>query len=205
MTLPIRMTQHHDRLPARHPIVVLAEHAPNGRLHSEHLKIITGNEFARGAIRLAVIRHARRKSVPCQNAGKDRIVVAQPLVHRVGEGFGVIAVTRNVSRCRPRRAQHHQFVRVLHRELLQQNLVHQREDRRIRANAQCQRNHGNRREARALRQHPQPKRDVFPHVLHYAFTPALLSDLRRLLRAPKDASLATRFEYRYPLCGFTSC
>jgi hypothetical protein len=48
--------------------------------------------------------------------------------------------------------EHHELFGVLHRQLAQQDLIDQREDRRVRADAQRQREDGHDRKERAAKQ-----------------------------------------------------
>jgi len=62
--------------------------------------------------------------------------------------------------------QHDQLLRVLHRQRAQQQRVHHAKNRRVRANAERQRQHRHDGKRRAFRQHPQAEPDILKEGFH---------------------------------------
>ena len=82
------------------------------------------------------------------NAAEDLVLVAQVLVHRVREVVVAVAAKaahRSAEGALPMEAD--QFLRAMHGEHAQQSLIEKREDSRIGADAERERNDGGERKA----------------------------------------------------------
>ena len=162
---PIVVAQHRNRAVASLFVVVRRDDAADRRADAEHLEIGAGHQLAGHALGLPVRR--RRSSPPSgartcpektvgrRRASGDRRLTraerAPPIRHRrscrgsprTSERQHVAA--RVAAVVVPRAVEQHELVRVLHRQPPQQDFVDQREDRRVGADAQRDRQRARRR------------------------------------------------------------
>src|ERR1700722_18312644 len=76
MARPIAITQHCDSVRTRRSFIARAEHAPQRRLHSEHLKIISGYELGLRQLCRTLAGDTHRSWESRQQVGKGLVTVA---------------------------------------------------------------------------------------------------------------------------------
>ena len=121
-------------------VVVRRQQAAERGLHPEHREVGAGDEHAVTVERLPVVREVGAEQ-PMRRDRRHGLPALEVAEHRVAEdGF---AVPRVVARVRARlgsgRQQAHQPLGLRHGQRSKQQLVEQREDRRVRADAERQR------------------------------------------------------------------
>ena len=134
---PIAVAEHGQRMAALNQVVGSGEHPAHRRADAEHRKVIARHEIGADQFRAALERRAHGTRVRAEHAAEDLVLVADLLIHRVGEPVRpvVAAIVFAAS------GQHHQLLRISHRKRLQDELVDQCEDRGVGADAQGQRKH----------------------------------------------------------------
>ena len=110
---------------------------PEGRANAEHRKVSSGDEFAVHALSLSVGADAQRGFPAAEHSAKDLVVIAEILVHGIGDLVAAIVAAVVL----PAAPQQHKLLRILDREQAQEELVDQRENSGIGADAQGQRKH----------------------------------------------------------------
>ncbi len=162
------MTDHCGRRSAR-VVVFRCEHASSNGTHTEHRKIVAGYEMTlrtRSSVGLRIsLTHTQAALAAAQRDDvlKRLIVLAQVFVRREGEslpGAGARRVFDGRSLA-SHVAEEHEFFRFVNRQLLQHDCVNQRKDRGIGANAEREREHGDKREGFALQQPAETIANVF--------------------------------------------
>src|SRR5207253_7839264 len=116
-------------------------------------------------------RNARRKRIPRDHSIENRRILRQSFIERVRENLRIVAIAPNVPAFRSRRFQNDQFGRIPNRQPPQQYLIEQGKDRRIRADAQRQRQNRNEGKARILPEHPQAVAHVLQERVHLYHPP----------------------------------
>ena len=113
-------------------VVVGSDGAADGGGHAQHVEIRPGDQFARRAFGLPLEAHADRRVNAAEDSTEHLVSRLEVLVHRVGERVcaTVIAVVVAVA------VQQHKFARALHRQHAQHELIDEREDGRVGANAE---------------------------------------------------------------------
>ena len=145
--LPVAITQDGNGMRARCAVVLRPNQAAKKRLHAQCFKIISGNHLADGTFALSAVTCIEVHSRPCQNICKDRALVAHGLIHRIGKVFPCFL------RAAVRVLDDDEIFRMADREIAEQNGVDQREEARVRANTQRQRQNCYGRETRAFEEH----------------------------------------------------
>ena len=147
-----------------HPVVFLRiEDPPNRRRHAQHREIVPGNHFRVHPLRVVVDGDRGGYQTPAEDLGKRLRLLLEILIDRVR----MHAVAHVVSVVGAPLIQHHQLVRLLHRQLAQQNLIKQGENRRIAANPQRHREDRHRGEQRTATKRAQSKSKVQRQIGHH--------------------------------------
>ena len=105
------------------------------------------------SLRLVVPTDADVGAVRGENSGEDLVLVAQVLVHGIGEV--VVRIAAEAAGGAGETAgplEAHQFLGLLDRQHAQQHLIEEREDRGVGADAEGEREHHGKREGRRLAQ-----------------------------------------------------
>ena len=168
--LPVVVAQHHDRVALEDLVVLLrVEDAAQRRGHAEHGEVVARHQLGVEPLGLVVDAHR----------GLDQ-AAGQHLAQRFGallvlpvDGVRLLADPHVVAGVRPLLVEHHQALGVAHRQLAQQDLVDQREDRGVGADAEGQREDRDRGEERAAAEAAQRQAEVVGRKGH-----------RRLRRRP---------------------
>jgi hypothetical protein len=137
---------------ARDAVVLGREEASRRGLDPEDVEERAGDEVAVGLLGLALDPEVQGGGVVDEDAVEDGGLVAEVHEHRVrdrGEG-GAVVVRR--PRVRPRCVQDHEPVGLRDGERAQQDLIHQREDRGVRSDAEGESEDHDERERRRLRE-----------------------------------------------------
>src|SRR6266581_1333843 len=172
MPLAIGVAQDQDRMSALHIVIGWRQHSSQDRPHAQHIEIIPSDQFARSPLRLPMTRNACCKLKSRQHSIENRRVLRQPLVQRIGKNLRIVSITPNMSAFRSGRLQNDQLPGIPDRKPPQQHLIEQGKDRRVRADAQRQRQNGNKRKAGILPKHPQAVAHVLQERVHLFFPPA---------------------------------
>ena len=164
------------------------EDAPDGRLHSERGEVVARHHFHRDQLGLIVVERERDAlgHLLAEDLGKRLGSLLIVLVDRIGiRAFAVAAPHVGASL-----GEHHQGVRILDGQQPQDQLIHQREDRGIRADAQREREHRDQGEQGTPPQGPQSKLEVDEDSAHEVI-PARVArvtaifDKRRIRQIPR--------------------
>ena len=136
---PIAIAEDGERMAALNQVVGRGEDAAHGSADAQNGEVVAGDEVRADQFRVALERRADGGRVSAEHAAEDLVLVADLLIHRVGEAVGsvVAAVMFAAS------GEHHKLLRMLDRKGLQDELVNQCEDRRIGADAEGQRKYRN--------------------------------------------------------------
>ena len=159
------------------PIVLFRiEHPADGRFHAEHREVIAGHHFGLDALGLVVDTDRGRHQPPAQHFGQRLGLLLEVLIERIRmhPRAHIAAVVTALL------VQHHELVRGADGQLAQQNLVDQREDRGIGADAQGERQDRDNREERASAQTTEGQSEVGEDGGHRAIRRAQTPE--RLLR-----------------------
>ena len=148
---PIVIAEDGERVAAGDAVVVGREYAADCRLHAEDVEVVAGDQLGAAALGLALHGEARVEGRTREDAGDVGGAVAQALVHWIGEGFGVVAVAGDAAGFRSRGVEDHDFVGILYGEAAEEDLIHQRKDGGVGADAERQRDDGNGGEAGIFR------------------------------------------------------
>ena len=160
------------------PVVVRPEHPAQVRRNAENLKIVPGHHSHADHLGAIVVRQTDALHPLARQAGKHGVPVAEGSVNGIGEGVFVIAAVR--AEAPALHPQLHQFLRIVHRQRSQQHLVHQRENRRIRADPERQRENRRQGESRLQAELAAAVLQVLPggvdrmHAVHFV---DLLTDM----------------------------
>src|SRR5262249_2276561 len=135
-----------DGMPSLDQVVLHREYAPDGGAHAQHRKVVSGDELGSHQLGAAVEAQAGGGAVTAEHVAENFVVVADVLIHRVGDGIaaGIAAVMRAAA------GQQYQFFGVLYRQQLQNDLVDQGKDGGVGADPERQRKNGYAREDRRL-------------------------------------------------------
>jgi len=137
---PIGVAQHYHGIRARGAIVLRREHSPDGGSYSQHLEKIAGDDFGGGLLRRTLPRQRDARSHTGDHAGESRVAIPQIAIHGVGKD-GFVVVAGGVSRSVIRGVEHHQALRIVHRERAQRHLIEEGKDGGIGADPQGQGEH----------------------------------------------------------------
>jgi hypothetical protein len=209
--LPIAMTDDHDRMSARHAVVVWRQHAAEFRREAEHFEVVARYQFAADTLRDTAGRlrgfHIRCEATRGHDT-VDRLEVAQLAIERIGE-----------ARTEPPRiigaAEEHQRCRIVHRHHLHHHGVHEAENGGVGANADGDREDGGEGEGGGAAQPAEAVARIGGHLTEKAkaaglaalFLPAHhVAELRarpalrfRAIQPAFYEVIGTRFEMEAPL------
>ena len=172
---PAVVAQDRDWALTGHAIVVLMKEAPSHRLHAEHVEVIAGGEIAPRATQCAAGIDVHRGRTEANDAVECHVPVTYVAV--VGEG-----------RARPPTALHEEHaIRPRDRERPKRDGVDDTEDRRIRADAERQREDRDGRESRAARK----RTECVAKIGHQSFHICLLRDSRKGRKEPTQGSTSS--------------
>ena len=139
-------------------LVFLRQEGPaQGGAHAEQVEIVARDEFAEDLGRLAVEREVGGRETVGGHVGEDLVLVAVvgEVEVRDGQKPG-IALVGDVDG--------DQFLRRAHREVLQEKRIDEREDRRVRPDAEGEGEDGDEREARGLGELADGELEVGEHT-----------------------------------------
>ena len=142
LALPKGMTQHGDVVAADRLVVVRRQQAAERRAHAEDREVRARDENAPSVDRsLSCHRDVHAEQEMGGDPAERRVRALQVAEHRIAEHF--LAVPRHVAGglavVRSRRGELDEPVGMRHRQRLEEHLVEERIDRRIRADAERQR------------------------------------------------------------------
>ncbi len=134
---PVAVTQDRDGVAALDEIVLRGEDAPHGRAHTEHGEVIAGDEFTGDELCASFVGQAEGVAEAAEHALEDLVLVAEILVHGVGNrvGAGIAAIVRTAG------GEKDELLGIAHRQELKNQLIDQREDGGIGADSQGEREH----------------------------------------------------------------
>ncbi len=147
--LPVGMAQHRHQVAVRDLVFIRVERAPQVCPDAEHREVRAGDELTLDALRALREAHLQGVAEPAEHPGEHVIVIAEVGVPRVGK---LVAVTPAVSVLRTLGGDDDELLGMCDRQQSNQNLVDQREDCRIRADSQRDREHGDGGEDRGFAQ-----------------------------------------------------
>jgi hypothetical protein len=149
---PVAQDRHRAiRAPAA-PVVVRREGAPGHRTHAEHVEIAAADEQPVHRPQFAARVEVEARAARGEHAGEHVLLIAQEFPLHVGHG---LAGARLVVV-----AQHHQAIRLVHRQRLEQQRVHQGEDGDVGADAERQGEQGHAADDRRVAQLPHGESEV---------------------------------------------
>ena len=139
--LPV-VVREHDRGMRAHALVIgLVQQSSERRPHAQHPEVRPGHDVGIRGLGRPVERQVDLGRVSGENALKDLILGLQLLVHRVRQEVAAAPAAAHETALP---AQEHQPVGLAHGQAPVQGLVHEREDRRIRPDAEGHRQHRHR-------------------------------------------------------------
>ncbi len=160
-SFPEVVTDNGDGMRTRRSIVVLREETSGPRSHAEHFEKVSADQFAAHAFVLIGVTDVHLRAAARDDAGEDVAAIAQVLVHRVRErALDAWSFFRIV------RGEHDELIGIVDRQALQQHLVGDREDRGVRADAECEREHDDGGEAWVLGEQPNGVANVLDNLCH---------------------------------------
>ena len=123
-------------------VVIGRKGAPGCGSDAQHRKIRTRHQLAAHPLGVSLKGHAHVVLEAAEHPAEDGVVLAEIVIHGVGQRVHapVATVVETLH------LQRHQLLRVLYRQQAQQDLIEQREDRRVCADAEGQREDGHNRE-----------------------------------------------------------
>ncbi len=152
VVLPVLVGEHDHRMLPDVLVVGDAEQTPQRRLHAQDREVGPRDEHPRRVQRVALEGQVGAEQPVRRDAGERQVRLLQVAEHRVAEDL--VAVARLVARLgaglRPRRPQVDEPIGILHRQLLEQDLVEQREDGGVRPDPERERQHGHGGDERRL-------------------------------------------------------
>ena len=157
------MAQHRHQVAVRDLVFIRVERAPQVCPDAEHREVRAGDELTLDALRALREAHVQGVAEPAEHPGEHVIVIAEVGVPRVGE---LVAVTPAVPVLRTLGGDDDELLGVCDRQQSNQNLVDQREDCRIRADPQRDREHGDGGEDRGFAQAAAGVPKIGQHVRH---------------------------------------
>ena len=133
---PVVVTEHDNGMAAVDAVIFFGgKHASDRRFHAEHREVVARHQFGIDPLGLVVDADRRRREATADHFAERFGALLQVLVDgvRMHPRAHVAAVVRTLL------IKHHQPIRVFDRQLAQQDLIHQRENRRVRANPKRER------------------------------------------------------------------
>ena len=119
---------------ARGTIVLGSQKTAHVGVQSEDFEEITRDHLGARAFRVAAESHVDWRGEPANHTIEHRVMRREIAIHRVGKRIG----PGNQSHVGPDGFELDQAIGFVHAQRTNQNLIEQRKDSRIRANAQCQ-------------------------------------------------------------------
>ena len=120
-------------------------------MHPQGLKKIAADQVRVRSLSVTVAGNVDRSLAARQQAGKHSRSFAQTFVHRIGKRLrAIVHIAPGMPMSRPGRAQNDELFRMRHSQFAQQNLVGQRKDGSVGADAEGEGENGDGGEARGL-------------------------------------------------------
>ena len=179
---PVGVAQHRDVAAADGEIVIDIEQTAERRLDTENRKVRARDVHALGVDgRLAGHRDVDAEAAMRGETGKRRVGLFEVAEHRIAQHLVAVAglIARVRAGLRPGRSEIDEARRVGDRQRPAKHLIEEREDRRVRANAECERQHGDDRHEWRLEQRPERELEI----LHGRWTAGGIAGVRRFLRS----------------------
>ena len=155
------------------------EHPAGGGPDAEHAEVIARDHFAVDPLGRVVDRDRRLEEPPADRLGQRLRLLLNVLVERIG----VHPRPHVAPHVAALLVEHDQLLGVRDGKLAQQDLVDQREDRRIRADAQGQRQDGDRGEEGAAAKAAHGQAEIGQRA-HWCFDGFRLAKVGRLIHLP---------------------
>ena len=186
---PEIVVEHGDGMAVRDAVVIGSDQAANGGFDTQDFEIVAGHQFALQALALPAHSHAQRQGVAANHTAEDLVAIAEVLIQRVGNrGIAGVAAVEG-----PFPLELDELLGMCDRQPAQKHLVEQRENGRVRADAQSQREDGDGGKNRGLNKCSEGKAYVGEQITH---VPELY--------APEAPSVPVVFCWRcdVPVSGF---
>ncbi len=165
---PVVVTQDRHRISARRLVVVWRQRAADVRADGEDVEVVPGHELTADALRLSVGHQRERRGKACDDAAEHRRLIAEVAVHRVREG----AVVERASLKCAGSVEDHELLRISYGQQAEQQLIGERENRRVRADAERDRQDHDERERRRLQERASRVANVLRQMGHgYRLSP----------------------------------
>ena len=161
---PVAVAEDGDGVRPRRRVVRLREQAPEVRPRAEDVEEIARDELACHALRPPLPRDGRRDRRAREHAAEHFVAVAEVLIHRIRER----PVVHRPAAERARVVELDELLGVFHGQASQEDLIQQREDGGVRADAERQRADDDGREPGRPGQGPNGVADVAPERGHIA-------------------------------------
>jgi hypothetical protein len=168
--LPVAVADHGHRMRAARHVILRRQHAAERGLHAEHVEERSRHQLARRALRAALNAHGHGPVAAAEHTREHVVVIAEVDVVRIRER---ILIALPVAMKRSLALEQHQLLRILHGQQAQQGLIDQREDRRVGAEAQRDREHRDDGEDRRLAQRAQGIAEICQQMRHYSYLNAI--------------------------------
>ena len=154
---PVVVAQHHDRMPLVDLVVFLrVEDAPQRRLDPQHREVVPGDELRLEPLGAVVDADRGGNEPPAEHLSQRLGLLLVVLV----DGIGVHPGAHVAAHVGALLIEHDQLIGTSHRQLAQQHLVDQREDRGVGPDPQGERQDRHSREQRAAAQAANRKAEV---------------------------------------------
>jgi hypothetical protein len=141
---PVAVGEDDHRMSAWRAVVVLREGAADVRAHAEDVEVVAGDQLAVDAFGLAVGDERERRREAREDAVEHGILIAEVAIHRIREG----ALVESASLERARAVEDHEPLGRGDGKKPQEDLVGQRKDRGVGADAEGERQHDDHGERR---------------------------------------------------------
>ena len=160
--LPVAVVEHRHRAGVGLNVVFGGEGAAHGRLHPQHGEEVAGHDLSQRALGLPLGLEAQGHRKARQHSREDRVLVAEVAVHRVGKGL----IGEEGAHVGTGAVEQHQLLGASDGQEAQEDLIEEGEDRRVGADAEAQRGHHEKAEARVLAEHPERVAQVLDDSFH---------------------------------------
>ena len=171
---PIPVAEHRVRSAQGRAVIFWREQAAKRRPHTQDVEISPGNEFAGDPLGLAFEVQIEPDVPHAEHSAKDLVFVAEIRVHGIGDLVRPVVA----SVVRTPAPQQHELLGILYRKQAQQQLIHQRKNRRVRSDAQGKRHHRYCHENRRLPERAKSVAKVLNKVGHKVYTLQLFKRYR---------------------------
>ena len=135
-------------MPARRAVVIGRERSPDLRTHAEDVEVVAGNQLAADALGLSLRGHRERRAEARDDAVEHRVLIAKIAIHRIGQRAAVEGPPLKSAGA----VEQDEPLGRFDRQQAQQHLIGQREDRRVRADAEREGQHDHDGEGWCLRE-----------------------------------------------------